>query len=166
MNAITRYASHSMATEGCANQIQILTSRNKKNMTRGVLCLFSVVYVTATYERKHGIHPYQLQPQPPPSDYLRTKIMETFSAQKYIFCTSHAFDVSLSIAYNIYVFGLENMWTTRCVMLCKDIDPHRPACSRPVLAPVSSQLRSYWSACHCCLLIGRGFSRQEKLRRK
>ena len=93
MNAITRYASHSMATEGCANQIQILTSRNKKNMTRGVLCLFSVVYVTATYERKHGIHPYQLQPQP--SGYLRTKIMETVSAQKYIFCMPHAFDVSL-----------------------------------------------------------------------
>ena len=97
MNAITRYASHTMATEGCANQIQILTLRNKKNMARGVLCLFSVVYVTATYERKHGIHPYQLQPQP--SGYLRTKIMETVSAQKYTFCMPKAFDVSLYIAY-------------------------------------------------------------------
>ena len=64
MNAITRYASHNMATESCANQIQIFTSMNKKNTARGVLCLFPVVYVTATYERKHGIHPYQLQPQP------------------------------------------------------------------------------------------------------
>ena len=75
MNAITRYASHSMATEGCSTQIQILALMCKK---RGVLCFLPVFYVTATYERKHGIHPYQLQPQP--SGYLRTKIMETFSA--------------------------------------------------------------------------------------
>ena len=75
MNAITRYASHSMATEGYSTQIQILALMCKK---RGVLCFLPVFYVTATYERKHGIHPYQLQPQP--SGYLRTKIMETFSA--------------------------------------------------------------------------------------
>ena len=97
MNAITRYASHNMATESCANQIRILTSMHKKNTTTGLLCLFPVVYVTATYERKHGIHPYQLQPQP--SGYLRTKIMETVSAQTYTFCMPKAFDVSLCIAY-------------------------------------------------------------------
>ena len=94
MNAITRYASHSMATEVCSTQIQILALMCKK---RGVLCFLPVFYVTATYERKHRIHPYQLQPQP--SGYLRTKIMETVFAQKYTFCMPKAFDVSLCIAY-------------------------------------------------------------------
>ena len=162
MNAITRYASHSMATEGYSTQIQILALMCKK---RGVLCFLPVFYVTATYERKHRIHPYQLQPQP--SGYISPyeDNGDSFCSKVY-FLHVTCFWCIFMYRLRLHVFVLENMWKTRCVMLCKDIDPHRPACPRPVLAPVSSLLRSYWSACHCWLLIGRGFSRQEKLRRK